>query len=223
MPKNDRARAVFHGRLAGAGVTRSLAALKDGVQKARIANQAQRLAGANYDGDREKDDFYATPPASTKALLSVECFDGAIWEPACGDGAISRVLQEAGYSVISSDLVNRGHGENRIDFLMEYQPRAPNIVTNPPFKLASQFVRNALRLTTGKVAMLLKVGFLEGVERGDLYDAHPFARLWVFRKRQTFLKNGDESVTMNGAGGMIAYGWFIWDRSHTGKPTLGWI
>lgn len=204
-------------------MSRSLAALKEGVQSARKASQAQRLAGANYDGDREKDDFYATPPQSTLALLQVEKFAGAIWEPACGDGAIARVLQAAGHEVVASDLVDRGYGETRTDFLMEYRARAPNVITNPPFKLASQFVRKALQLSTGKVAMLLKVGFLEGVERGDLYDAEPFARLWVFRKRQTFLKGGDRAITMNGAGGMIAYGWFVWDRAHQGKPELGWI
>lgn len=197
-------------------MTRSLQALKDGVVRAR-------LIGASVDGEREKDDFYATPAPSTAALLRVEKFDGAIWEPACGDGAISKVLQAHGHDVLSTDLVDRGYGDRGIDFLMEWQARAPNVVTNPPFKLASQFVRRALSLTTGKVAMLLKVGFLEGVERSDLYDIEPFARLWVFRRRQTFLKGGNQSVTMNGAGGMIAYGWFVWDRSHTGKPTLGWI
>ena len=197
-------------------MSRSLAALKEGVRRAR-------LIGADVGSGREKDDFYATPAESTEALLRVESFDGDIWEPACGDGAISKVLQAHGHRVVSSDLVDRGYGESGVDFLMEWTPRAPNIVTNPPFKLANDFARNALRLTTGKVALLLKVGFLEGKGRGDLYDASPFARLWVFRERQTFLKGGSDAVTMNGAGGMIAYGWFVWDHSHAGKPTLGWL
>jgi hypothetical protein len=201
-------------------VSRSLAALKAGVQRARVA---QQLVGYNAAGDREKDDFYATPEESTLALLRAESFDGPIWEPACGNGAISKVLEAAGHRVASTDLVDRGYGEPRVDFLMEYTPRAPNIITNPPFKLASDFARKALQLTTGKVALLLKVGFLEGKGRGDLYDVMPFARLWVFRERQTFLKGGDTSVTMNGAGGMIAYGWFVWEHGYTGKPTLGWI
>jgi hypothetical protein len=197
-------------------MSRSLAALKTGVQRAR-------LIGAPAGGEREKDDFYATPPESTKTLLQAESFTGDIWEPACGDGAISKVLEAHGHRVVSTDLVDRGYGVPRTDFLMEYAPRAANIITNPPFKLASDFARKALQLTTGKVALLLKVGFLEGAGRGDLYDVAPFARLWVFRKRQTFLKGGDVSITMNGAGGMIAYGWFVWDHAHTGKPTLGWL
>ena len=197
-------------------MTRSLAALKAGVQRAR-------LIGASIDGGRQKDDFYATPTSATEALLRAESLDGPIWEPACGDGAISKVLEAAGCRVVSTDLVDRGYGTPRVDFLMEWQPRAPNIVTNPPFKLATQFVLKALQLTTGKVAMLLKVGFLEGLERAPVFDNSPFARLWVFRRRQTFLRNGDESFTMNGAGGMIAYGWFVWDRGHRGPPTLGWL
>jgi hypothetical protein len=107
-----------------------------------------RQGGTQYARDdpvnRETHDFYPTWPAATKALLSVERFDGPIWEPACGDGAMSKVLEEAGYEVISTDLIDRGYGEGGRDFLMEWQPRAPNIVTNPPFRWAIEFVDRAL-------------------------------------------------------------------------------
>jgi hypothetical protein len=156
-------------------------------------------------------------------LLRVEQFEGSIWEPAAGQGHLSKVLEAAGHEVISTELVDRGFGETGVDFLMEWRPRAPNIVTNPPFKLSSQFVRNALRLTTGKVAMLLKIGFLEGVERADVFDAAPLARVWVFRRRQSFLKSGIHKTNMNGKGGMIAYAWFVWEHGYQDKPTLGWI
>lgn len=195
--------------------SKTLQSVNDGLRRSR-------LIGANL-GNRQKDDFYATPSSSTEALLRAESFSGSIWEPACGNGAISVVLEAAGHRVVSSDLVDRGYGETGIDFLMEWQSRGENVVTNPPFKLATEFVKHSLRHTTGKVAMLLKVGFLEGIERGQLFDAAPFARLWVFRRRQTFLRNGDLYVTMNGAGGMIAYGWFIWEHGYVGKPTLGWL
>lgn len=182
-----------------------------------------RMVGAESTSKREKDDFYSTPPDATRFFLDVEQFDGAIWEPACGDGAMSRVLQARGYEVASTDLAARGFGESGVDFLMEWKARAPNVVTNPPFKLGSQFVRHALRLTTGKVAMLLKVGFLEGVERADLFDAQPLARVWVYRNRQSFLKDGVHATNMNGKGGMIAYAWFVWEHGHKGAPTIGWI
>ena len=77
-------------------------------------------------------DFYATPPEATRALLSVEHFDGSIWEPACGDGAISRPLIAAGHEVVSTDLVDRGFGISGVDFMLERGPRAKHIITNPP-------------------------------------------------------------------------------------------
>jgi hypothetical protein len=177
---------------------------------------------SNVDGyERQKDDFYPTPERATLALLDVEQFDGPIWEPACGDGAISRVLENAGHDVISSDLVDRGYGESRIDFLMELASRAPNVVTNPPFKLAVPFVRQSVRLTTGKVAMLLKIAFLEGIERAEMFQKTPLARVLVFSRRLAFVP-GDGARKLDG-GGMMAFAWFVWDHAHVGKPTIGWL
>lgn len=180
-----------------------------------------RMVGAETTASRVKDDFYPTPARGIEALLSVESFDGPIWEPACGDGAISKALEAAGYRVASTDLVDRGYGEPRIDFLMEYQSRAPNIVTNPPFNLAVPFVRKSLELTTGKVAMLLKLAFLEGRERAELFAQSPLARVHVFSRRLSFVP-GDGARKLEG-GGMMAFAWLVWDHAHTGKPTLGWI
>jgi hypothetical protein len=84
------------------------------------ASAAQRLVACGPKELREKDDFYPTPPEGTQALLAVEKFDGPIWEPACGAGDMSRELAAGGYEVISTDLVDRGYGEARIDFLMDY-------------------------------------------------------------------------------------------------------
>lgn len=174
--------------------------------------------------DREKDDFYPTPPAGTWALLAREKFEGPIWEPACGRGDMSRVLQAAGYEVISTDLVDRGYGEPRHDFLMEWQARAPNIVTNPPFKLCEEFVRHALELTTGKVAMLARLAWLEGKARRELFETTPLARVWIFAGRLNMSRGelpADNAPT--GAGGMLAFAWFVWDHAHKGPPTLGWV
>lgn len=178
-------------------------------------------ARSNVDGYvRERDDFYPTPPEATESLLSVEQFDGPIWEPACGDGAISKVLEAAGHEVYSSDLVARGFGLSPVDFLMEWHPRAPNIVTNPPFKLAVPFVKKAVELSTGKVAMLLKIAFLEGIERAAMFKSTPLARVHVFSKRVTFRSASRGEVNGNG---MMAFAWFVWEHGYRGKPTLGWL
>lgn len=171
--------------------------------------------------NREKDDYYPTWPAATEALLTVETFDGPIWEPACGEGDMSRVLEAAGYSVISTDLVDRGYGEPRRDFLMEWEGVAPNVVTNPPFGLAKEFVAKALSLTTGKVAMFLRLAFLEGVDRGAWFPGTPLARVYIMSRRVP-MQRGRLSEIGDGHG-VIAFAWFVWDHSHSGAPSLGWL
>ncbi len=173
--------------------------------------------------DRERDDFYATPRSAIEQLLSMETFHGGVWEPACGDGAISRVLQEHGHDVYNTDLIERGYGHGGVDFLFEYKCPRKNIVTNPPFKLGTEFARHALNIVPagGKVAMLLKIGFLEGPTREDIH-CH-LTRVWVIRRRVTFLKAGKEFSRSEGKGGIHTYAWFIWDRSHTGPVSLGWL
>ena len=84
-------------------------------QQSRTNSPASRYQPSR--GKRAPFEFYPTPPEATRALLSVEKFDGSIWEPACGDGAISKVLQKANYSVVSTDLINYGFGESGQDFL----------------------------------------------------------------------------------------------------------
>lgn len=185
------------------------------------AHARLRMTGVENTSLRQKDDFYPTPPEATLSLLDHEQFAGAIWEPACGDGAISKLLLQANYEVISSDLCPRGYGETGIDFLMEWEPRAPNVVTNPPFKLAVPFVRKARQLCSGKIAMLLKLQFLEGKERAVLFREHPLARVLVFSRRISF-KSGSEHAAKIG-GGMMCFAWFVWDPAHAGKPTIDWI
>ena len=199
------------------------------LNRAKHGFRAAVIAGrSNVDGyAREKDDFFPTPELATRALLKAERFDGPIWYPACGDGAISRVLQQTGYETVNSDLVDRGYGETGIDFLMEWKSRAPNIVTNPPFKLAVPFVRKACELTTGKVAMLLKIAFLEGIERATLFQETPPARVHVFSRRLAFVGPGSTGKRAVEGGGMMAFAWFVWDhsipRSEWGTFRGGWI
>jgi hypothetical protein len=195
------------------------------LNKIKHGFRAQVIAGrSDVDGySRQKDDFYPTPSRAIESLLKVETFDGDIWEPACGDGAISNVLEAAGYRVVSSDLVDRGYGETGIDFLMEWQPRAANIITNPPFKLAVPFVRKSLELYSGKIAMLLKIAFLEGMERAELFASSPLARVHVFSQRLAFVPGGTSEAHKLDGGGMMAFAWFVWEHGYQGRPTIGWL
>lgn len=186
------------------------------------ATAAQRFVACGPRELREKDDFYPTPPEGTEALLSVERFEGPIWEPACGAGDMSRVLEAAGHTVISTDLVARGYGTPRIDFLMEQRPLAPNIVTNPPFKMAEKFARHAVHLATRKVCLLVRIQFLEGVTRREMFATSPLARVWVFSWRLP-ISRGEVKPIEERQGSMATYAWFVFEHGYSGKPTLGWL
>ncbi len=183
---------------------------------------SHRSAGVAVDTEnREKDDFYPTPPHATEALLDRETFEGMIWEPACGDGAISQVLKGRGYHVESTDLVDRGYGVPRVDFLMEFRGLCPNIITNPPYKYCTEFAWKALDLATAKVAFLCRLQFLESLSRRALFEAFPPARVWVFSERVKIYRG--RQATEDDGGGMIPQAWFVWDKAHKGATELGWI
>lgn len=190
---------------------------------------AKQLVGAREKGRLRTDDFHETPREAIEALLKVESFDGPIWEPACGKGAISRVLEEHGHKTASTDLVDRGYGVAGIDFLLPLNAvtllGAPlgrfNIVTNPPFKLAVEFAKRAQDFKAPKTAFLLRLSWLEGQERKAFFDSHPPARVWVFSKRLPMMHrdgwHGKQSSSS------IAFAWFVWDRWDYSPTTLGWL
>lgn len=174
------------------------------------------------DGDGA--DFYPTPAWATQVLLDVETFEGTIWEPACGDGAMSKVIATRYPEVLSTDLYDRGYGVVGVDFLKTRTICVPNlaanIITNPPFNLAAQFALHAIDASTAKVALLLRLSFLEGAKRQNtLFKDHPPSRVWVFSERITFYPNGQRT----GGTGTTAYGWFVWDDQPATPTELKWL
>ncbi len=180
------------------------------------------VAGRSIVGDvpdgRPDDDFYPTPRPVTEALLEVESFGRDIWEPACGDGAICSVLKSNGHQVVASDLIDRGHGETGVNYFDVAKAPCKQMITNPPCVLAEQWVKHAKALKVEKFALLVKLAFLEGVERSRLLQDTGLSRVWVFKRRVTFTRNGEEQRGT----GMIAFAWFVWDK-HGGPPMVGWI
>lgn len=166
--------------------------------------------------DLDGPDFYPTPRWATAALMDNERFAGDVWECACGDGAMSEVIAEAGNPVISSDLYNRGFGEIGHDF-MTTDRRQPNIITNPPFNSAEGFVARGLQVADRKFALLLRLAFLEGANRArTIFHQNPPARVWVFSERITFYMKGAKVA----GSGTTAYAWFVWDKDHVGPTEL---
>lgn len=136
---------------------------------------AQIGAVGHSDKTRVDNDFYATPPKAVEMLLRLEKFSQNVWEPACGQGHIAKVLRENGYSVKSTDLIDRGYGIGSVNFLKQTENYYGDIITNPPYKYAKEFVEKALELvsTGAKVAMFLKLQFLEGKARRKLFEVYP--------------------------------------------------
>jgi hypothetical protein len=180
-------------------------------------NNAQSIVGFGH--KREANDFYPTPPSTTHALMRREKFDGSVWECASGNGAMAKVIEQYN-DCISSDIRTDEdvYGEKGVDFLKTSR-QVDNVITNPPYRLAEDFIQHALQCARKKVAMLLKLVFLEGVTRYDLFQNTPLKTVYVFCKRQKITISGKPMKNSS----MIAYAWFVWDKSYKGKPTIAWI
>lgn len=173
-------------------------------------------------GNRQEDDFYATDPKAVKMLLENETFSHNIWEPCSGQGHISNVLKDEGYEVRNSDLIKRTPDCEKKDFLyMNNDTWEGDIITNPPYKLALQFVKQSLCcIDEGhKVAMLLRLLFLEGKERGEFFKIAPPRYVYVSRSRISCGINGEFS----NSAGAICFSWFIWEKGYTGDTIIKWF
>ena len=141
-----------------------------------FASIFKTIGASNHaDAERQAEDYYATEPKATEWLCRLEHFDGPILEPSCGEGHMSKVLEAHGYDVTSRDIVDRGYGDVA-DFLADTNTSwNGDIVTNPPYKYALDFVLKALRIIPEgkKVAMFLKLTFLEGKTRRLLFNSTP--------------------------------------------------
>jgi hypothetical protein len=169
--------------------------------------------------DLDGPDYFPTPAWATHALIDNKRFDGGIWECACGNGAMTHVLEKTGKPVRSSDLYDRGFGDVGIDFT-KAKDRADNIVTNPPYNSAEGFVRSGVRLAKRKFALLLRLAFLEGANRANtIFSECPPSRVWVFSERITFYMAGADQK----GSGTTAYAWFVWDKDAPRGTELKWF
>lgn len=145
----------------------------------------------------------------------------------CGNapaaGHLSRVLEAHGYDVRSTDLIYRGYGEaETIDFLKAEGGFDGDIITNPPYKYALEFVKKALQMvgTGRKVAMFLKLTFLEGRGRKQFFLENPPKTVYVSSSRLICAVNGNFKTITSSA---VAYAWFVWEKGFAGEPVIRWI
>lgn len=188
------------------------------------ASVFKTLGASNHtDNERQREDYYATEPAATEWLCRLEKFSGRqILEPSCGEGHISEVLKKNGYDVVSRDLVDRGYGETADFLAIDNKSWDGDIITNPPYKFAKEFVEKALQIIPegNKVAMFLKLTFLEGKARRDLFRIAPPVRVWVSSSRLKCAMNGDFNAYGSSA---TAYAWFVWEKGYKGDTIIKWF
>lgn len=181
--------------------------------------------------EREINDYYATDPKALEIFLDKIEEDGIrlhknIWECACGEGHLSKALENRGYKVWSTDLVDRGYGNGNTDFLKSISDSwCGDVLTNPPYKYAKEFVEKALKVTRigAYIVMFLKIQFLEGQGRRELFKKYPPKYVYVNSARQVCAKNGNFDKYANGTGTAICYCWFVWQKGFTGEPIIRWI
>jgi len=169
--------------------------------------EEQRLV--NIRQKKDALDNYETPDIAVKELLKYETFQGTGWEPACGNGAISKFFPDIYSSDIRID--NTVIGDTGIDFLMTLK-NVDYIITNPPYSKAIEFAKHSIECAN-KVALLLRLQFLESKERYLFFKDYPPRTVYVFSKR----------ITCNKKNKIICFAWYIWEKNFKGDTIIKWI
>ena len=186
---------------------------------------ANLASSSHSDTNREQNDYYATPPSAVEELLKRESFNKYVLEPAVGGGAIAKTLEDHGHKIQAIDIIDRGYYNTEVrDFLLVSKDEirfSPDIITNPPYAQASEFVEHALDISMDsvKVAMFLKIQFLESKKRYKLFQKYPPKKIYVFVNRVNCGKNGVFSKEPSA----VCYAWFIWEKGYKGLPQVDWI
>ena len=190
----------------------------------KVSNTMRTLGTSTHAiEDREINDYYATDPIAGELLLQLEPQLNNIWECACGEGHLAEVFEQAGKLGFATDIINRGYGHDTFDFLQSLtQIYNGDIVTNPPFKYAQQFIEKALDIISHDryVCMFLKLQFLKGKTRKEMFEKYPPIRVWVSSSRITCAKNGKFDEYPSSA---VCYAWFIWKKGYKGATELKWF
>jgi hypothetical protein len=172
-------------------------------------------------------DDFPTPPWATRGLIEhiLEGKDGlsalSCLEPACGAGHMAKVLKEYFREVQCSDAYDYGYADVRDFLIYPYETNAVDwVITNPPFRLAEEFVVRALQVARQGVAILARTVFLESVGRyqGIFKDAPP-TKFAQFVERVPMVRGRLDGKATTATG----YAWLVWEKQATGGPRLMWV
>lgn len=191
-----------------------------------VGNKSSAFATIGATGhaleERQEVDYYATDPIAMELLLEVETFNNKIWGPAVGEWHLANVLVEHGFDVRGSDIIKRTPNTEIIDFLEFSGGWEGDIITNPPYRIAQKFIEKSMEILDegAKLALFLKLTFLESKGRKEMFLTTPPKTLYVSSSRISCAKNGDFDKYPSSA---IAYGWYVWEKGFTGDTVIKWI
>jgi len=190
-----------------------------------IGNKASTIRTSGFHNkkskyERSSNDFYATDPIALEKLLERESFSN-VWEAASGMGHLSKVLEQKGILGKKSDLIKRGD-EEQIDFLHHNVNWQGDIITNPPYRLSTEFVYKAIETLkeNRRVAMIFPQRYLSSKRRYKLFMQYPPQVVYAFSGGVSCALNGDFKAHPNSA---VDYLWIIWQKGYKGETKLRWI
>ena len=207
-----------------------------------------KILKKSVDNIREEYDFYPTPPDVTKSFLRHEKLEGMIWEPACGLGDMSKVIEEQYGEIRSTDLIDRGYGTGSTDFLnfsgiksvfnemvekhkmdpssfdlqkhLELVYKVDTIITNPPFKYFVEFVNQSKIYADKKICMLGRTNLI-GFKDSEFWNDKEFPLKKVYQMDGRVLFNKNKVVDTKG--GELGFAWFVFEKGYSGSTSLEWI
>lgn len=177
---------------------------------------------------RDEFDWYVEPEICSEALFIVEKFDGSIWDPACGMGRIINSAHNAGYETVGTDLNPKSSSNHEpFDFLKDEVPiDKHNIVSNPPFGVAEDFVLKAIDEVKfgGKVAMILPLVWMAGFStKRSWLPLSPLRRVYPISPRPSM---PPAAVIMSGekpGNGTKDFAWFVWEKGYEGQAEIAFM
>jgi hypothetical protein len=175
--------------------------------------------------ERDPHDWYVEPSECSAALFSMEYFEGVVWDPACGLGRIVAQARLAGLDAVGTDLVRRSSlCADSFDFLKRsFEPEFCNIVMNPPFSLAEEFVREALRITPtgGKVAAILPLVWVSGFSsKRDWLPNSPLKTLYPISPRPSMPPGKVVASGIKPGNGTKDFAWLVWQNGYSGNASV---
>ena len=201
---------------------------------------AAKLAGSDSAYGNPEYDFYATNPKDVELMLKSIHRQGIVFsgtkflEPSVGQGHIVETCKSSSYMPkdqqwTTVDIVDRGYPLTiQGDFLYTaIGDKFDGIIMNPPYSLASQFVERCMGLLNenGMCLAFLKIQFLEGSTRRDLFNKFPPKYIYVYRNRAVPWRNGESINPSTGEEwpSTMCFAWFIWQKGSTSEPIIRWV